>query len=72
VPAPKVKFVVKTKAVVRHLPPGLTQDAFEATLSPFQGQYIYLAYYPGRIKYAAFTMPIWSGVVDGLFFLLCH
>ena len=71
-PAPKVKFVVKTKAVVRHLPPGLTQDAFEATLSPFQGQYIYLAYYPGRIKYAAFTMPIWSGVVDGLFFLLCH
>ena len=57
-PAPRARFLVKTKVVVRHLPPGLSEDALVATLVPYLGQYDYVAFYPGRIlRYAGAPRP---------------
>jgi len=47
-PKPKLVRDVKTKAVVRRLPPGLSEEAFVGTLVAFQPTFTYFRYFPGR------------------------
>ncbi len=44
-----------TKVVVRHLPPGLDEDAFKTTIAEFMPLTNWFSYWPGKARYASST-----------------